>query len=229
MGGFIESGTDVPQQAMDYRISAIEVTGCDQVRVSRIVLSCFLAAVGLAGSGRAQNVRLETGGGVPLQTESLKVTIPPLKVAPVLVFDFAFATDEKPGPGVLLDSLTFSLQTVDQTKFALLMTVDATGVVLAPATPGALLVDRNALKAASIAYFGSLSDPAQRSAFHVSYDLPADFASSDAQLLMDLFDNADGQKSVGTLANLAIVTVPEPAITVLAAIGIVLLWGRRVW
>jgi hypothetical protein len=205
----------------------LNATGCDQLRVFRGLFWLLLIAFALGHSSRAQNGRLETGAGLPLQTVSLNVSIPPLNVAPLLSFDFAFATAEQPAPGVLLDALSFSLQTLDQTKLALLLTVDASGLVLVPATPGALPVNLAALKAASIAYFGSLSDPAQRSAFHVTFAPPGDLANADAQLLMDLFDNADGQKSVGTVANLAVVIAPEPGVIAIGILGAFLLFRRR--
>jgi len=176
----------------------------------------------------AQDRRLETGAGVPLQTESLKLVIPPIRLAPMLTFDFAFATAETSAPGVFLDSLSFSVQTLDQKQLAVLLTMDAFGLKLAPAMPGGVPLNANALKAVSIAYFGSLADPAQRSAFHVSLNIPGEFADRDAELLMDLFDNGDGQKSVGTLANAAVVFVPEPSVLVLGVVGLFLMFSRKV-
>jgi hypothetical protein len=179
-------------------------------------------------AARAQAQRLETGSGDALQTVSLQVSVPVPSVAPVLSFDVGFATAETPAPGVFLDALTFTLQRADQTQTAVLLTVDAFGLKLAPPSAGAFQVNSDAINATSIAYFGSLSDPAERSAYHVTLDLPGEFAGA-GQLLMDLFDNGDAKKSVGIVANVSIVSAPEPGVLGIVVAGglLMCLWRRR--
>ncbi len=196
------------------------------IALSACIWSLALLILGQFASVHAQNRRLETtAGGDPLQTESLRLVVPAVTLPQVLSFDFSFATDERPAPGAFLDSLTFSVQMIEQRKLALLLTIDGSGLKLAPNTPGAVVFNLEALKAASVAYFGALSDPNQRAAYHVDFSLPGELGNGAMELSMDLFNNGDAQKSVGTLAN--VIIVPEPRVILLAAAGAVLLIARK--
>lgn len=192
-----------------------------------LAVSCACVASVFAIEVHGQSAqRLQTGSGEALQTVSVNVSVPPPDLSSVLSFDVAFATSEIPAPGVFLDALSLTLQRGDQAQSAVLLTLDAFGLKLAPPSAGAFQLNADAVKAASIAYFGSLSDPAARSAYHVSLDLPGQFAGA-GQLLMDLFDNGDALTSVALLANLSIVSAPEPGPIALAALGGLLLAALR--
>jgi hypothetical protein len=206
------------------KLEALSGIGSQLVR-SHWIWCVVVVVFGGAVSVNAQSRRLETTGGGPLQTESLRVVVPTATLAPMLSFDFAFATEERLTPGTLLDSLTFSVQMIEQRKLGLLLTIDGSGLKLAPNTPGAFQLNLNALKAASIGYFGALSDPRNRAAYHLDFLLPEEFGGGEMELAMDLFSNGDSQRSVGTLAN--IIVVPEPGVVVLVGMGVVLLFGRR--
>lgn len=209
---------------MVHEIQAVPGIGSVQRRAHWIW--CVVLIVLNAGTGlKAQNRRLETTAGGPLQTESLRLVVTTPALSPMLSFDFAFATEERLTPGTLLDSLTFSVQMIEQRKLALLLTIDSSGLKLAPNTPGAFQLNLDALKVASIEYFGTLSDPAERGAYHVDFLLPGEFGSGGMELSMDLFSNGDSQKSVGTLAN--IVIVPEPSVVLLVAAGAALIFRRK--
>ena len=206
---------------MVHEVEAIPRIG-NQPRGAHWIWCAVLLIIGGTTSLEAQSRRLETTGGGPLQTESLRLVVPTPALAPMLSFDFAFATEEKLTPATLLDSLTFSVQMIEQRQLALLLTIDGSGLKLAPNTPGAFRLNLDALKAASIAYFGALSDPVERAAYHVDFLLPGEFGSGEMELSMDLFSNGDNQRSVGTLAN--IIIVPEPSVVFLVATGAVLIF-----
>ena len=95
-------------------------------------------ALGLTRMASAQGTLLQvlsTGGGTPLVSRQATAVIPAID-APVLEFDFGFATEEVAAPGELLDSFTVSLKGDEGNSFTFLVTSDSSGVAWLPPTPG---------------------------------------------------------------------------------------------
>src|SRR5688572_24365272 len=108
-----------------------------------MVLFCWRGEI----SVRAADSVLRTGEGGPLQTATVPLIIPGASLFPQLSFEFAFATDETPQAGTFHDSVTFTLQTTNQSSLAILLTLDAFGLQLAPPTPGGVAIPPGSLQA----------------------------------------------------------------------------------
>ena len=93
---------------------------------------------------------------------------------------------------------------------AVLLTMDPNGLVLAPPTPGGIVIPAGALTVTSIPYFGSASDPVNRTAYSVLFDVPTEFGGLGGSFYFDFFDNGNASRSVGYLQNFAV--VPEPSL-----------------
>jgi hypothetical protein len=187
----------------------------------RWVVFCWLASAGSLWAASSPIV-LNTGGGQPLQTESRQLSLDPLLIQPSLVFNFGFATDEAFAPGTFLDSFTVTIQTTDSQFTAVYLTTDASGTVLAPATPGALAIAPTTVSLGSIAYPPLSPLLSRQSAYAVSALIPSQFFGSSFNVYFDLFDNGDAVVSQGWFSDLRIADIPEPQAwsLLLAAIGL---------
>lgn len=184
-------------------------------RMWRHWIACMVALQGVDSTWGASS-RFETGGGVPLQTAVEEAVLAAESAR--LLFEFAFATDEVPAPGSFLDSVAFTLQTGNSSSTAILLTMDASGLSIAPSTPGGVTINPAMLLVTPVAFFGSAGDPTMRSAYAVSFDVPAEFLGGANHFYFDLFDNGDSVRSAGYFQNL--VVVPEPSLAWLLLAGL---------
>ena len=131
-------------------------------------------------------------------------------VQPLLQFNFGFATDEAFLANQILDSFTISIQSTDQQFTAVFLTTDASGTVLAPATPGAVEVPASTISLTPIPYPPLAPILGSESAFAVSAAIPQQFWGSPINVYFDLFDNGDVTASQGWLSDVKVSTIPEP-------------------
>lgn len=170
---------------------------------------------------------LQTGGGVSLQTKPEMFSLSGL-TAPVVLFDFGFATDEVPGPGSFLDSFTVSFQGGSTSQTAVLLTADASGVLWAPPSPGAISLTEGQIQRQAITP-PSLQPIAGRGlGFSVRFPLPQELLGPTLLVNFDLFDNLNATASLGWYNDVRVESVPEPQSGLLAALGaMALAWKRR--
>lgn len=159
-----------------------------------------------------------TGGGQSLVTETRTLAVPGA-VESVLQFMFGFGTDETPAPGVFLDSFTVSIQDAAGQFTAVYLTADANGLVWAPTSPGALVIDPSAFVTGTIPYPALQPLLANRQGFQVSAPIPAQFAGASINVFFDFFDNQDAKASQAWFSNLAVTQVPEPGPWTLLLLG----------
>ncbi len=151
-----------------------------------------------------------TGGGETLLSTNFVFEVPPLSAVPTLRFDFGFATTEPDSPGTFYDAFSVTLETLDRSASALLLTVDRTGVQWAPAYPGGLTLDPAAVQHADSA-FANLSPTLELTnayAYSVTLELPAALTGQSATLFLDLFDNAN---TYASLAYVGYARIETPA------------------
>src|SRR4051794_30242311 len=79
---------------------------------------------------------LKTGTGQPLQTFEQQFVVGPNAATSILQFGFGFGTDEQVTPEQFLDSVSISVRDAATDQVAFLVTMDASGVIWAPVTPG---------------------------------------------------------------------------------------------
>lgn len=162
---------------------------------------------------------LDTGGGQPLISRTNTVSVSSSLLQPRLEFNFGFGTAETPQPETFLDSFTVSIQdTQTQTNFAVYLTIDASGLVLAPPTEGALAIDPTTITVtdSTIGYPEGLATLANRSAYHISAAIPSQLVGGDINVFFDLFDNQT-VASQGWFSDLQV--VPEPQAWALLVLG----------
>ena len=190
-----------------------------------IALLC-LAFFSVPSRLRAADFVLQTGTGNPLQTVTVPLEMPAINALPQLRFEIAFATDEIPQAGTFHDSVSFTLQTADESSTALLLTMDAFGLQAAPPNPGGFPIPPGALQIMEIPYFGSAGDPAMRAAYAVLFTAPMQFTEQANNSFFDLFDNLDPVSSVAHLRNVTVVPEPQLAWILLSGLGIMALFQR---
>ncbi len=186
------------------------------IPVGWLLASCLAMAQGIAV--------LNTGGGTPLVTSSQLLQIPASSVPVPLLFEFGFGTDETASPGAILDSFTVTVQDAAMLHTLVLLTADASGVVWAPPTPGAILIPPEAILRTSIPFPSLQPVLANQSAFVVMVPLPTVFTGT-VTVHFDLFDNLNPSSSLGWYNR---VNVPEPGTWVLLVAGGLLVWlGKK--
>ena len=143
-------------------------------------------------------------------------------------FAFGFATGETPQPGVLADSFTVTLQSLNQQITAVYATIDASGLVIAPPSPGAVALNPVSIQVTPVPLSLSPARARKQSwAYQVSALIPAQFGAGPYNLYFDLFDNQNGIPSQGWFNVSGLVAVPEPSTLALFAGGGLLLWRIR--
>jgi hypothetical protein len=141
-------------------------------------------------------------------------------------FEFGFATAEVPAANTLLDSLSIALSGARAEELlAALVTVDAFGLTVAPATPGGFAVT-SGLRFEPVAPRVGFGPLGAGVAYAGTWTLPPEFRGEALSVNLDFFHNANGQAS----AAYAFV-VPEPAPWLLLGAGLATLVvaavGRR--
>ena len=194
-------------------------------RVAVVVCLLFFPTALLRAQGTVDYVVLPTGGGQPLVSDQQLLQLMGVP-SPTLYFDFGFFTEETQTPNDFLDSFTVTIQ--DATNLtAVLVTVDASGTVWAPATPGGVVLSEADVARAAI------SPPSLQPvflpgvAFSVSVRLPVQFAGPTLTVYFDLFDNLNEKMSTGWYRNPRIGSIPEPHPGWLWALGLGLFWVTR--
>jgi hypothetical protein len=191
---------------------------CGRTRDS--LLSCLLVAAALTqASALAQGTfEVITTGGGPLTI--LRSGIIANSQSPFLQFQFGFATDEVIAPGVFLDSVTASLQPLnDVAQTVILFTVDRSGANWAPPSPGSLSIDPGSIQRQSIVFPSLTPQLTNRVAYEVTVAIPVTLRNRPLNLYFDLFDNQNSLRSLAWLGPFA--PVPEPGWVGFAACGLV--------
>ena len=158
-----------------------------------------------------------TGGGQPLVSDVRPLFVDASLVQPRLQFNFGFATDESFVPNSILDSFTVTIQSSNQLYTAVYLTADASGVVWAPATPGALVIDPATIDFQAIAYPSLQPVLVLQRAFQVSALIPSQFLGSSINVYFDLFDNLNPRASQAWFSDLRVTAAPGPQAWMLAA------------
>src|SRR3989442_1070117 len=103
--------------------------------IGGLVLASVSRHVCGQGSSEPFFVLATQGSQAPLISTNALLDLRGLGQPNVLSFAFGFATDEQGSPGKLLDSFTISVVDADAPSLtAIYLTVDASGLVLAPPT-----------------------------------------------------------------------------------------------
>lgn len=143
-----------------------------------------------------------------------------------LEFDFGFSTSESPTPGGFLDAFTVTLQDLNQTAAAILFTADPNGLVLAPATPGTVVLNPGSINLNPIAYPSLQPVLPNQIAYHLIVPVPQQFAGNPMNVYFDLFNNQDASASQAWFDNVRIATIPEPQICTLLLLSGGILWSK---
>jgi len=189
-----------------------------------------LLSLGLAGDYAAAQgtVVMNTGSGQVLLSQTVGVDAGQSAVPLELLFSFGFATAETPQPGVLSDSFTVTLQSLSQQVIALYATIDASGLLLAPSSPGAVTLDPASIQAVPIPY-PSLQPLVTGNAwaYQVTASIPSQFATGPFSVYFDLFDNQNTLPSQGWYNGVRVISVPEPSTIALLFTGGLFFWRSR--
>jgi hypothetical protein len=178
----------------------------------------------LRAQGVTEPVVVLANGTAPLQTGTQTLTINPLTDLPVLAFNFGFATDEVPAPGVFLDALTVTIETADGGLILIPATLDASGPQWAPPTPGTVPLAPESVQVAA-AQFPSLQPvPLRQWAFDMTVLMPEAFVGRPLNIYFDLFDNFNSTASLGFYFPARTVLIPEPGAIHLLWPGAVAVW-----
>ncbi len=169
---------------------------------------------------------LQTGGGQPLVSDQQTLTLSGVS-APEVVFSFGFITAEVPSPGAFLDSFTVSFGSPALSTVAVLATLDASGPVWLPNTPGGLVLPDGQVLRQAITPPSVSPILGQGVAYTVTVPLPAQLLGPTLNVTFDLFDNQNGINSLAWYGGLQVVSVPEPQAGVLVLAGLLIAGGKR--
>jgi hypothetical protein len=184
----------------------------------------FAGECRVRGQGSFTPLVLRTGAGQAIV--SSLVTLPPAGQNASLSFEFGFSTDEVFGPGRIFDSFTVSVGRPGSLEVLILATLDASGAVFVPVSPGGINVDPATVTRTLTAFPPISPSYAAKLAYVLSVPIGAELAGSPLTVYFDLFDNLDAEPSLGYFGQ---VLVPEPPAWALFSVGfLLLLWVRRV-
>lgn len=161
------------------------------------------------------------GSSDALISASSSVGLPGAGQPGVLTFAFGFTTDEANSSGKLLDSFTISVaDAAVPSATTIFLTVDTSGLVLAPPTPGTIPINSSALTLSPLAFPGSLPVLANRLSYLVTARVPDQLADKQLNVHFDLFNNVDGSDSLGWASKVTVVPEPQTAAWVLLGVGV---------
>lgn len=167
---------------------------------------------------------LRADGSDSLHSQAIQLTLPQQTQMPVEL-KFGFETDEIFGPGQIFDAFTLTMQSADGILTAILVTVDASGVVFAPEGVGPQSLPDTSISHTEIPSPSLTPHLAKQVSFSVQAILPDSWSGKNATLYLDLFDNNNGILSQGWMSDL--VVVPEPALWPLVPLAGLVLLRRR--
>lgn len=172
-----------------------------------LLLSIFVSLLEATSFGQAGIINegaltvFRTGGTEPLLSLMLPLNPPPTNTAPLLQFDFGFATDEASLLGAFFDSFSVTVQGDDPSQSVLLLTADTTGVIWAPPNPGGITINPAEVPHQAIPAENVNPKLALQVAYSVSFILPAVLLGRPIKVFLDLFDNLDGTNSTAYIKN----------------------------
>lgn len=164
---------------------------------------------------------MNTGSGRSLVSQSLSFPNGTVNGGgSALTLDFGFATDERPQPGIILDSFTISITGPNGTGY--LVTLDASGTTWAPLVPGALPVPASSLQWQTEPFVVPTQGLTNLASYALIYTVPNNWQGAPLTINFDLFDNQNSVPSLGYY----LVPVPEPSCAALMGLGLAL-WKRE--
>jgi hypothetical protein len=176
------------------------------------------------GAAEAPEIVLETGGSEAIV--SAFRDLEPIEQAKRWVsFDFGFATIEEVLAGSFMDSATLTLQGSSPSATTIIGTLDRSGILWTPTTPGGVTLDPGAVSWTEIDFPDLSLELPHRKAYSAIVEIPTELQGQDLRFIIDLFDNQNGVKSVAYVS--APTVAPEPATMALAAAGLVILFGFK--
>jgi hypothetical protein len=189
-----------------------------RIATAMIVPAALLAA-------RAENIVLHTGGATTPITD-WRVLEAASGPNAWVEFNFGFATAEELLAGSFFDAVTFSLQGSVPSATTTIVTLDRTGALFAPITPGGITLERPSIAWQEIAFPADLNpELAYRRAFTVSAPIPQELLGQPLTFFVDLFDNQNGVASVAY--STAPTVIPEPSALLLAFVGTFFVFGLK--
>jgi hypothetical protein len=190
---------------------------------ARRLIAGFLALVGSLGSlgqALAQLTTMRTGSGDVLASQTI-----PYKsnASSQLSIDFGFATEEQVTPNMIYDSFTVSIS--GPGGVAYLVTADASGPQWRPFVPGAITVPDLGFDWKPTSFLVSPEGGQPIGSYELNFAVPSNWMGVPLTIEFDLFDNQNGESSLGYYA----VAVPEPANTILLLLSaaVCCLWSRK--
>ena len=190
---------------------------CGLIRVRMVLLWTIVLVIrptdGIADDARQlgalvdtffPRIELVTGAGEEIVTESFTFQIPDRSLDPTLSFDFGFATGEEVLPDTFYDSFSVTLQPIEPSATALVLSAVASQVFWAPPNPEGLVIPDEEVQRAEISFGAAGINLETRYAYSVTYELPPELAGGEATLYFDLFDNANEFASFAYVENLVL-------------------------
>jgi hypothetical protein len=189
-----------------------------------LALALWLICV---GSSVAQSTTplavLRTGQDMPVNSAVQLLEASP--GATSVQFAFGFSTDEEPAPGLFFDSFTLSLFEAEGSLGVIFNTSDRAGSVWVPATPGTIFVSPDSMVRQPITFPDLSPNHAHQFAYVVTAPIPDELMGKDLNFYADLFDNGSTTHSLGWVSSVTL--VPEPSPWLLAAVGLLFLFGFK--
>jgi hypothetical protein len=185
----------------------------------------FAGECRVQAQGSFAPIVLRTGAGQAIV--SSLVTLPPAGPNNFLSLEFGFSTTEVFGPGRIFDSFTVSVGRPGSLEVLILATLDASGAVFVPVSPGGINIDPATLTRTVTAFPPITPSYAAKLAYILSVPVGAELAGGPLTVYFDLFDNLDAEPSLGYFGQVSL--IPEPPAWALCSVGVLLLlWAGRV-
>jgi hypothetical protein len=192
------------------------------LRATRIAAAIALPSVLVA---RGETIILHAGGGSTPITDTRLLDAVNGPTAWV-EFDFGFATAEEAPGQTFFDSVTVTLQGSAPSATATIVTLDRTGALFAPFTPGGITLEPASITWREISFPDEFNPEFSfRRAYAVTAPIPQELLGQPITFIMDLFDNQNGVASVAYATGPTV--VPEPTALLLAFVGTLFVFGLK--